>query len=81
MSTGADNIDGNVHGSVGGSAPPPVAGQPVLDVFAVLAAMQQQLDDLRQIVQAQHRTLQVLLDDRPAPSVTAAGSSAVRGSR
>ena len=77
MSTGADNSDGNVHGS----ARSPVAGQPVLDVFAVLAAMQQQLDDLRQIVQAQHRSLHVLLGDEPAGAATAAGSSAVRGSR
>lgn len=52
-----------------GSAPAPLAGQrddgrpaaagrPVLDVFAVLAAMQQQLDDLREVIQAQQATLQ-----------------------
>ncbi len=77
MSTAADNVDG----SNDGSAPSPLAGQPVLDVFAVLAAMQQQLDDLRETVQAQHRTLQVLLGDEPAPTATADGSSAVRRSR
>ena len=76
MST-ADNVTGRADGG----APPAAAGQPVLDVFAVLAAMQQQLDDLREIVQAQHRTLQVLLADAPARAATAAGSGAVRRSR
>ena len=77
MSTPADHVDGIVDGR----GPSAVAGQPVLNVFAVLAAMQQQLDDLREITQAQHRTLQVLLGDEPAPAATAAGSSAVRRSR
>lgn len=57
--------------------PPAAAGRPVLDVFAVLAVMQQQLDDLREVVQAQQTTLQSLLDKsakRPAPR--AAGGSA-----
>ncbi len=37
------------------------AGQPVLDVMAVLAAHQQQLDDLTEVVTAQQQTLQRLL--------------------
>ena len=37
---------------------------PALDVLAVLAAQQQQLDDLTDVVQAQQRTLQHLLDRR-----------------
>lgn len=47
------------------AGPPVAARRPVLDVFAVLAAMQQQLDDLREIVQAQQTTLQSLLDHSP----------------
>lgn len=59
--------------------PVPV-GRPVLDVFAVLAAMQQQLDDLREVVQAQQTTLQSLLDGSPSrPARAAVGGSA--GSR
>jgi hypothetical protein len=59
---------------------PAAAGRPVLDVFAVLAAMQQQLDDLREVVQAQQTTLQSLLDNSPRPTArTAVGGSA--GSR
>lgn len=53
----------------------------MLDVFAVLAAMQQQLDDLREIVQAQQRTLQLLLDLEPGGAAAAELSSAARGSR
>lgn len=50
---------------------------PALDVLAVLAAQQQQLDDLTDVVEAQQRTLQHLLDllaagtpptDRTAPA-------------
>jgi len=78
MSTAPDNIDG---GGVDGSGPSPVPGRPVLDVLPVLAAMQQQLDDLRQIVQAQQRTLQVLLGDDVAHAATATGSNTVRRSR
>ena len=37
--------------------------QPVLDVMAVLAAHQQQLDDLTEVVTAQQQTLQRLLGD------------------
>jgi hypothetical protein len=36
-------------------------GQPVLDVMAVLAAHQQQLDDLTEVVAAQQRMLDGLL--------------------
>ena len=62
------------------AARPVAAGQPVLDVFAVLAAMQQQLDDLREVVQAQQTTLQSLLDTAPKRTARAAvGGSA--GSR
>lgn len=35
--------------------------RPQLDVMAVLAAMQQQLDDLTEVVEAQQRTLQQVL--------------------
>jgi hypothetical protein len=60
--------------------PPAAAGRPVLDVFAVLAAMQQQLDDLREVVQAQQTTLQALLDTSTSPpDARAVGGSA--GSR
>jgi len=47
---------------------------PALDVLAVLAAQQQQLDDLTDVVEAQQRTLQHLLaagtppTDRTAPA-------------
>ena len=51
---------------------PVAAGRPVLDVFAVLAAMQQQLDDLREVVQAQQATLQSLLDNSPTRTADAA---------
>ena len=43
-------------------APERHAPGPALDVLAVLAAQQQQLDDLTDIVEAQQRTLQRLLD-------------------
>ena len=43
------------------------AGQPVLDVMAVLAAHQQQLDDLTEVVTAQQQTLQRLLGDIDTP--------------
>jgi len=43
-------------------APERRAPSPALDVLAVLAAQQQQLDDLTDIVEAQQRTLQHLLD-------------------
>ena len=59
-----------------GDVPPATAGPPVLDVFAVLAAMQQQLDDLREIAQAQQATLQALLDNAPSrPAHRAVGGS------
>jgi hypothetical protein len=54
------------------AGPPVTAGRPVLDVFAVLAAMQQQLDDLREVVQAQQTTLQSLLDNSPRRTARAA---------
>jgi hypothetical protein len=60
--------------------PPAAAGRPVLDVFAVLAAMQQQLDDLREVVQAQQTTLQSLLDNSPRRAARAAVGSST-GSR
>lgn len=41
-------------------APAPTVPQPVLDVFAVLAAMQDELDELRDAVLAQQRVLQSL---------------------
>lgn len=59
--------------------PPAAAGRPVLDVFAVLAAMQQQLDDLREVVQAQQTTLQSLLDTSTSRPAHAAIGSSVRG--
>lgn len=43
-------------------APERRAPSPGLDVLAVLAAQQQQLDELTDIVEAQQRTLQHLLD-------------------
>jgi hypothetical protein len=52
--------------------PPAAAGRPVLDVFAVLAVMQQQLDDLREVVGAQQTTLQSLLDTSTSRPVRAA---------
>lgn len=60
--------------------PPAAAGRPVLDVFAVLAAVQQQLDDLREVVQAQQTTLQSLLDSppRPTPRAAVGGSTGSR---
>lgn len=63
--------------AAGEEARPPVeAGRPVLDVFAVLAAMQQQLEDLREVVQAQQTTLQSLLDNSPRrPARAAVGGS------
>ena len=42
-------------------------GQPVLDVMAVLAAHQQQLDDLTEVVTAQQQTLQRLLGGTDTP--------------
>ena len=56
------------------AGPPVEAGRPVLDVFAVLAAMQPQLDDLREVVQAQQTTLQSLLDHSPRRTAGAAVS-------
>ena len=44
------------------------AGQPVLDVMAVLAAHQQQLDDLTEVVTAQQQTLQRLLGGTDTPA-------------
>lgn len=38
---------------------------PPLDVMAVLANLQQQLSDLTEVVEAQQRTLQQLLAERP----------------
>ena len=43
------------------------AGQPVLDVMAVLAAQQQQLDELTEVVTAQQQTLQRLLGCTDTP--------------
>ena len=43
------------------------AGQPVLDVMAVLAEHQQQLDDLTEVVTAQQQTLQRLLGGTDTP--------------
>jgi hypothetical protein len=81
MSSPADSLDGRADGPVQGVGPSPAGGQPVLDVFAVLAAMQQQLDDLREIVQAQQRTLQLLLDLEPEGAAAADLSRPARGSR
>jgi len=39
------------------SQPEPTAGDPTVDLGAVLAAMQDQLDDLTATVEAQQRTL------------------------
>ncbi|MSW63297.1 MAG: hypothetical protein F2825_00240 [Actinobacteria bacterium] len=47
-------------------------------MFAVLAAMQQQLDDLREVVQAQQTTLQSLLDTSTSRPAHAAIGSSVR---
>jgi hypothetical protein len=54
------------------AGPPVAAGRPVLDVLAVLAAMQQQLDDLREVAQAHQTTLQSLLDHSPRRTADAA---------
>jgi hypothetical protein len=89
MSSPADSLqvrpngrnDGRNDSRVQEVGPSPAAGQPVLDVFTVLAAMQQQLDDLREIVQAQQRTLQLLLDLEPGGAATADVSSPARGRR
>ena len=59
-----------------GDGPPAIAGRPVLDVFAVLAAMQQQLDDLREVVQVQQTTLQALLDSSTSRPARRAGGGA-----
>ena len=56
---------------------PTTSGRPVLDVFAVLASMQQQLDDLHEAVQAQQGTLQALLEDRASRDFPAADGGAV----
>ncbi len=50
------------------------AGQPVLDVMAVLAAHQQQLDDLTEVVTAQQQTLQRLLGGTDTPADNVASS-------
>jgi hypothetical protein len=85
MSSPADRLevraDGRDDSRVQGVGPSLAGGQPVLDVFAVLAAMQQQLDDLREIVQAQQRTLQLLLDLEPGGAAAADVSSPARGRR
>lgn len=62
------------------AARPAGAGRPVLDVFAVLGAMQQQLDDLREVAQAQQRTLQLLLDTSPRRTASVGGGGSA-GSR
>ena len=51
----------------GSAAPSPgehARGLPALDVGALLAALQDQLDDLHSVVTAQQRTLEQLLTDR-----------------
>lgn len=69
-------------GTPGDETSSPAAGRPVLDVFAVLAAMQQQLDDLREVVQAQQRSLQAQLGDEQAGTASEPVSSRpVRASR
>ena len=49
-------------------APPATAGQPVVDLGAVLAAMQDQIDDLTATVEAQQRTIDELVRARRAPA-------------
>jgi hypothetical protein len=61
------------------AGPPVAAGRPVLDVLAVLAAMQQQLDDLREVVQAQQTTLQSLLGTSPRRTARAAVGGSTGG--
>ena len=54
----------------GSAAPSPgehARAVPALDVGALLAALQDQLDDLHSIVTAQQRTLEQLLADRTPP--------------
>lgn len=62
-------------------APERRAPSPALDVLAVLAAQQQQLDDLTGIVAAQQRTLQHLLDPLAAGKAAAANAKSAAGLR
>ena len=74
MSAAVTNVP--APGRSAGDAPT-ASGRPVLDVFAVLAAMQQQLDDLREAVQAQQGTLQALLEDYASRDLPAVDGGAV----
>jgi hypothetical protein len=51
----------------------PTVGPPVLHVFAVLAAMQDELDELRDAVLAQQRVLQSLANPADGVATEAAG--------
>ncbi len=65
------------------SQPEPPAGDPTVDVGAVLAAMQDQLDDLTAAVEAQQRTLDEHLHapHAPAPPMRPAGPGNGAGGR
>ena len=64
------------------AGPPAVqsAPRPQLDVIAVLAGMQQQLDDLTEVVQAQQRTLRQV-QAAIAPATPGAASRTQPGAR
>ncbi len=62
-------------------APERRAPSPALDVLAVLAAQQQQLDELTDIVEAQQRTLQHLLDLLAAGKAAATNAKPPAGLR
>lgn len=54
------------------------AGRDPIDMGAILAAMQDQLDDLTATVEAHQRTLDQLLTTRPPPRGDADGDGADR---
>ncbi len=65
------------------SQPEPPAGGPTVDLGAVLAAMQDQIDDLTAAVEAQQRTLDehVGAPHPPAPPMRTAGPGNGAGGR
>jgi len=65
------------------SQPEPAAGDPTADLGAVLAAMQDQIDDLTAVVEAIQRTLDEYLraPQPPAPPMRPAGPGDGAGGR
>ena len=67
-------------GPAGSAHTSPERPRPRLDLLAVLAAMQQQLDDLTEVVEAQQRTLQQVLA-AIAPATPGAAARTQSGGR